>query len=89
MSEVRAILVSREQRNELAWDYTENVWPHVSVETRRGIASAFDAAGGQPTRRVCMTHLADGRGFPAPCRGMYSDCRVVDAIVVPIEGGDG
>lgn len=92
MSEQRAILVSREQRD----------WFDLAAEVRRyqecaALRDDFDAAGDQPRKRYCEKHGRTADHFYGSwIRGETSEeccsarseadpCRVVDAIVCVVE----
>jgi hypothetical protein len=75
VTDLRAILVSREQCRALY---------ETSSLVGDTLAAAADAAGDQPRKKVCATHPHHSLNFDLPCDGGYDDCRVVDAIVVPL-----
>jgi hypothetical protein len=88
MSEQRAILVTREQRRAL--EMLRTYGPVIIGQ----LVAGDDAAGDRPRIRWCVEHCdaarvcdRNRRNWPhADYLPGVAPCRVVDAIVVPLEG---
>lgn len=101
MSDVRAILVSREQRLAVRHKLDGLPWTTAEVEALNALVSGFDAAGDQPRIRWCVNprHVREAED-DASLLVCFDDrcwfgnnvenheipvCRVVDAIVCVLE----
>jgi hypothetical protein len=92
MSEYRAILVSREQRDVHAGEarYLRQTHCVRQASAHEDIWAAFDAAGDQPRIQWCAEHGEHVRNIAPSCIWFcdrwseVTPCRVVDAIVVPL-----
>lgn len=88
----RAILVSEEQRPSLNPDCT-SMTEKASALWRRvhnDLAAAYDNAGDQPRIQWCVKHSAPHVDCLWLRRGQHASeasCRVVGAIIVPVEEG--
>jgi hypothetical protein len=83
-TDVRAILVSQHQRDILRNHHVVGT----NARTTTGhLAEAFDNAGDQPRIRWCLEHgnVVLSGGCPARKYMIAQPCRVVTAIVVPLE----
>jgi hypothetical protein len=89
VTSTRAILVSEEQRyaaDQWAVLLGRNGWT-VSESLLDEIAAAYDNAGDQPRIQGCLEHgnVVLSGGCPARKYMIAQPCRVVTAIIVPLE----